>query len=777
MDTKQTTFQNRKSNNPNDRNRSQYKLSFIPIKIDTEKNIQTEYLKPSNYKPIIDTCNLLTKIEKQDAHTFLCSTIFNVGVIKDKSKVFNADNTRFTDFLFFDFEEDKDPNNVKSVLTFKDCVAILKSNNLNYVLKTSYNYTDVKPRLHLFVALSTPIKDNQTYSYNWEKMYEKFFSQYAIDEKCKNFNRWIFSSHSNSVAYSCEFSFNDLEVETLNIVQLEIYKTQKQLVQSKVKQPISCQNNILSLMANQIDNMYQYKFHKIDSNRIMKFRRDIADKTPNIWFPLNESKYYNELTNKIFYDKKQAHNVMFSIEDFQEAIDIKNLSTERISIQKDMADPIDSWLSGESSGKKYLITNEGLGKSSTLLSKGKYFDFIYVCHTNDRINEASEYLTHCGIPFQQIISNTNILRTFNQDKLVEEYDKLFEKRKRVSFKNFLKDKIKDPVLLSQMIGEYELNLQTLHECKTVLLISSKKLQYEIFKEDLQGNNSDKWYTDKIFIFDEFIFDEWAKWRAPQPNENLQNFETIWKKKNSYVQLVENELSFIKLLTYSHKVLILSTERLLLEATLHGNGFSEIISYNMKINRSFKTINNKFEKKILDTSVTYILSATTSVKDRNQLIQGAKDYLLENNLIDGEHTVVSDNSILANNSHASVKGKNDLANKDTLIIGTYRTEIEDNILYHNSKDFFDILEKKNDLSYVREYIKNLFLSSQVSQSIGRNSGFRNQGKRTIVILPLLKPFSNKKIKEIKLKYITPKVFILEKTNENKENKVKNLPFAS
>jgi len=63
-----------------------------------------------------------------------------------------------------------------------------------------------------------------------------------------------------------------------------------------------------------------------------------------------------------------------------------------------------------------------------------------------------------------------------------------------------------------------------------------------------------------------------------------------------------------------------------------------------------------------------------------------------------------------------------------------------------------------------YIKQVQLQTQVSQSIGRNSGFRDKGKMTAVVLPLLEPNSNKKFKSINLNYISPKVFTLSDTEE-------------
>ena len=111
----------------------------------------------------------------------------------------------------------------------------------------------------------------------------------------------------------------------------------------------------------------------------------------------------------------------------------------------------------------------------------------------------------------------------------------------------------------------------------------------------------------------------------------------------------------------------------------------------------------------------------------------------------------------------------------IIVGTVRTEIEDNILYYSCLDFFDVYKtyleteykdmenQKRDKKVKREiqnYITQIQLQTQVSQSIGRNSGFRDQGKKTVVVLPLLMPNSTRKFKPIGLNYISPNVEIMQ-----------------
>ena len=74
--------------------------------------------------------------------------------------------------------------------------------------------------------------------------------------------------------------------------------------------------------------------------------------------------------------------------------------------------------------------------------------------------------------------------------------------------------------------------------------------------------------------------------------------------------------------------------------------------------------------------------------------------------------------------------------------------------------------------INNYIKQVQLQTQVSQSIGRNSGFRDKGKITAVVLPILQPNSNKKFKPINLNYISPNVFIRSETEEQDDSNDSN-----
>ena len=102
---------------------------------------------------------------------------------------------------------------------------------------------------------------------------------------------------------------------------------------------------------------------------------------------------------------------------------------------------------------------------------------------------------------------------------------------------------------------------------------------------------------------------------------------------------------------------------------------------------------------------------------------------------------------------------------------------DNILYYSAEEYFKEfkayykeqgMDAINIKKAINNYIKQIQLQTQVSQSIGRNSGFRDQGKKTAVVLPILQPNSTRKFKSIDLNYISPEVRIRKIKEDSNES---------
>jgi hypothetical protein len=476
---------------------------------------------------------------------------------------------------------------------------------------------------------------------------------------------------------------------------------------------------------------------------IVKFHRDDNDKNPNVWYNPNEKS-----KDKVIFDKNIAYNTLFSVNDFAEAIDPHK---ERASIQDKLREYCDDWLL--EGGKKYVITNEGLGKSTTILKLGAKYDFIFICHSRDRIKEVSAYLLNNRIDYEVIISNSEILEKHNLDDIAIEYKTLKAQDDDISFIAFVKDNISSPTMRSNILSDYNENLKKLKTNNCIRLVTSSKLKYEIYKEDKDGILEDKWYIHQYFIFDEFVLDEWATCMEPEEEEYIFSEPTIWNKKNKFISLSENEFNFSTLLNMCQNVLILTTERGLIEALLYDSDYMEMVHYDTSVNlleNNYSLPIVKFEKKVFDDTVKYFISNTTAKTLRNDIILQSQE------LFKKKLYVISNGTIESDASHIAVKGMNNLTKTDTLIIGTLRTEIEDNILYYSASKFFNKFQQHHSKEKTRYYIQQIQLEAQVSQSIGRNSGFRSNGSETYVILPLLKPNSVRTLKPYNINYITHKV---------------------
>ena len=60
-----------------------------------------------------------------------------------------------------------------------------------------------------------------------------------------------------------------------------------------------------------------------------------------------------------------------------------------------------------------------------------------------------------------------------------------------------------------------------------------------------------------------------------------------------------------------------------------------------------------------------------------------------------------------------------------------------------------------------YIQEILIATQVSQSIGRNSGFRYSGKKCVVVLPVMHSKSTRRLsRALSSNYISENVLIIE-----------------
>ena len=130
---------------------------------------------------------------------------------------------------------------------------------------------------------------------------------------------------------------------------------------------------------------------------------------------------------------------------------------------------------------------------------------------------------------------------------------------------------------------------------------------------------------------------------------------------------------------------------------------------------------------------------------------------------GDFLILEDGSRIDIKTPANVKGKNLLESYSTIVLGTQADELHTNLVYYSSELYF--LNKNLTGKELLNDIQNRILVTSVNQSIGRNQGFRAQGARTLVILPLLQNGKTKKnFKTLEgLNYISPSVIAIRTEN--------------
>jgi hypothetical protein len=103
--------------------------------------------------------------------------------------------------------------------------------------------------------------------------------------------------------------------------------------------------------------------------------------------------------------------------------------------------------------------------------------------------------------------------------------------------------------------------------------------------------------------------------------------------------------------------------------------------------------------------------------------------------------------------------------------TQKTEIVLREMFVNNKDYFTALvshKYKNggmsDDDIIKKsepYIQDILIETQVSQSIGRNSGFRFSGKKCVVVLPVVHSNSTRRLsRTLRSNYISENVSVVE-----------------
>ncbi|MDO9305076.1 MAG: hypothetical protein Q7T77_07075 [Sulfuricurvum sp.] len=682
---------------------------------------------------------LSSKLGQKLQSTFLTERIFNVGIYEQSTadKSFKGENVKEAHFLFYDLEH-KEGASTKQ-LSFTDTIKILEDNELNYILTTSFSHSEEDPRFHLFIPLYRVIRTPEEYKYNWNLFRKKYLNEYSLDESTKNINRWIYPAKKETLQVVTEFSKNDYIASPLSEAEIAITVKLESANISYERNP-----KALALFNKQVSGLHKFIPERFDSNGVIKFKRDSNDKTANVFVSSQENNSsYSKYT---LWDKKESFNTLFSYNDYALAIDAHS---KREPLQEIIRATVSDWFSDYS--PKYLITNEGLGKSTAILKLGHSEKFIFAVHTRVRAEEVGETLLKEGIPFVRILNNEEVILQASGDLLLAEAYKKYQNNKSdefITLKGFLnQQKIpeEDQVNIKEF---YNQNISNILDTTKVRIVTTRKLQIEIQRAIRAGVNH---FSDHFIIFDEFILTEWTSVKAPTIKEiekgTFTEHKSIWST-GKKIKFSENKDSFLNLLKQSKKVLILTTERDIVEPILSNSNFKELKpSYNFIYQHQLI----QFEAKLSAPNVHYLLVNSTRGDKRADLLKAViktkfvPDFIISNKVqqggFSGNFLILEDGSRIDIKTPASVKGKNLLESASTIVLGTLADESHVNLVYYSSELYF--ISKNLTEKELREDIQNRILVTSINQSIGRNQGFRSKGAKTLVILPLLQNGKTKK----------------------------------
>ncbi|MDD5084372.1 MAG: hypothetical protein PHT88_05605 [Candidatus Moranbacteria bacterium] len=762
------TYVNRKTHySSSEKNKTQYKISYIsagPILSKEAFGTAIKQAKPQGLRVI----NLKAKLSQKEENIkkMLTQCIYNVGVFKKDASSLVSKAVAEVNFAFIDFEH-KEGTTETTELTWDVCIKILEENNLNYILTTSFRHSDGAHRLHLLMPTLLPIKDAEDYRYNVQEIIRMYFTGYSIDSGCTNNNRWVYPAKLETLKYATEFEKNDWIPRVLSEEERRISNQ----VNSEGYKKVEIATGVLSKFANQVKSLHGFDYQYSDSNVVMKFKRDCADRYPGVW---HSTQYYSNESNKwTIWDKKKPYNVLFTLNTCEQAIFAEE---HRESLQEELRTAVENWFAG-GGGRNYIVTNEGLGKSTSILKFGVKRHFIYACQTNSRVKEVCRFLKENKIPFYHIESNYSILKGLGYKDLAKKYFKEYNKREEdITIESFTKFLHKEKVPQEdqdEILAEYERNRINLMDNNLVRIVTTKKLQIELIRAT-KNNHIRTWHNDHFIIFDEFHFSDWVPLKEATAKEiekmKYISYPSIWNGSDTNIMLSQNNESLLSLLKNNSKVLVLTTERKLI-VPLFNNGiykFHEIIPF------EWSSPYSTFDQKLYCKNIIYILTNTTRTDSRYPLLKGLSEKYEVDLIISNKINIIHDNEMgeirvirrddgkyIFITSHASVKGSNNYHDKSLLIFATKAGEEETNLMYYSCREYFD--SKFSDNKAILGDIQERIMVTAISQDLGRNQGFRGKSnKLAVVVLPILTTNSEKNFRiPDGLTYITENVIAMRK----------------
>nr|WP_321467680.1 hypothetical protein [uncultured Desulfobulbus sp.] len=731
--------------------------------------------------------NLKQKLKNEDTwKVFMSGNLQNVGYLP--SKTYNKLTSKIygiqADFIFLDFDnKDKDGNKLTNrYISYDVAHDILKNSNYNYILSTSHSHTVDHNKLHILIPTLKPIDSAELYKIYYSEII-KFFDGYAVDPAASSIANNKNGGNISTILVDVEFGKNDFHLDN---VDLKAQKTLKKISKARTAKKISdIPSEVLNGYGKQVRNMYGMILDPGSSSKSLRFRRDENDKGPGV-FNVPYSEEYNP--NYIFDNRVNENNrrkefeTIFSLDDFAKR---KNPKDVRADTQAKISKLIKRFLDPSINREKwhnYLITNEGLGKSTTVLSLGRQYNFIYATYTNENMNEKAAYLDSIGVKYRKILSVETILKDKGFNSLISDYNEYLSNEKKPSFSKYLETTSLSYSDRYKLLYEYKKNNDQI-KYDSVILMTTAKL-----KIMLMCNHGDIWGDDKPIIFDEFVDSEWKRLASDNSQKLSKPSLTIpstWGNETEYFYIYKQK-SFFDVFSHKEKdktiktkdILVLTTERSLVEIYFWGSDFSEMtleLDELFELDKEFnmrRKDDSFLEWKLSADNVCYLLVHSTS----KEILEDQASLFAKYNL-----KIISDGLKCSNYetlTHLGVKGMNNLSDENTVVFGTMKTEIVILEFYLNNKEYLTKwveynLGKKNltEEEVIKEsepLIQKILIETQVSQSIGRNSGFRDNGKKCIVIIPVLHPRSFKRMSRwLIFNYISLNVYIMSFDKKTKK----------
>lgn len=700
-----------------------YKLSCMYIgenktKEEQIKQMTRVYDKEFKLKP---------NMSEEDLKELFCKNIISVGIFKDGYTKKNDESVKETNFLFIDIDNG---------CTIEEAQEILDKDSLSYVLFTSNSHTEEKHKFHIFIPTLKKVKGIEEYKAYYRYL-DSLFSE-KIDSKCSNWSRACFASPSNCIVINKLFR-NDLNIK---ITLLKSYKRQPMKEEILSSKDIKEKSRLNENYINQIKSINSNLILESITDSVIRFKRDNDDKIGNVFNKYNQEKH--------LVDKTISMDLLFSNDEFNKAIDCKK---EREAIQNEIKQEIelsllDMQFNEDLALKKIIVANEGVGKSRAVINACKEHKIIFACQTKDRVNELEESFKKENIEYVKAISIEDILKSkgiknsvidIYKDSFINEFNKnKYEESKEIT--NILKSKGYNDTLVAEVINEIKTQNELLKIKDKIVLLTVQKLKYFL-------KTNPKIKTLPI-VFDELEISDFYNYSARQLSNN-QSPQKYMDFYNGYDLYFPNIFTMSGLLKYK-QVILLTTEKAKIEPLFSKDENYEIIDFSKKM------LTNNVEYLIVNSTSSKKLQLGEKIKKREKIISELKEEIKD---ID---CVIADNAKNSDKNHLLVRGSNDYKDKNILVVISRPTAIEEYIYYLSCREYFDEKYKNEKIKdrnkLIQKEIQKRFMESKVSQSIGRNSGFRESGKKCYVVLPILAPNSEFKfsIKDFELNFVSSKV---------------------